>query len=277
MPTEKDTPVSFKDQQVNAQGIFTAYLNPDNNDWKTRITSKGHNVLTSAVNGLTDAYFTWEFAEAQRQGDDLVSYKVGYNATNNYNIDIFREFVDGKTVHETTCTYTHRNISLTRANGEWNGPKDWVVTVLTGKTIFACPVDPSVMHYQWAAKATTKAIYNTATKLDIATIVSKTDYDGAYNSKNWYDYAYDVNQNTINDLVLTKKVEAHLITKANSVEDEYFSVSLVEESGKMYLSLTPASNTTDPINDVPSTLRIVFYDVFGHPNNIELGFTVASR
>lgn len=284
MPTTDPYGAAYKTNQVK-DNVFTAYLTPDNG-WNA-VATKGQYNLMSAVNGLDDNFFTWEFADAARdRAGNLVAYTVGYGATNNYNVEVAREFVDNTTEHATTCKYTYDKISLTRTNGEWNAAKDWVVTLNleTNKTIFGCPVAPSVMNYKWG-KVNNKdykpeAVYAvTDFEIPFANIVAASTYDGAYNAAGkWYDYTLDAD-NWINGTeVFSKKVEAHLISP-NGTEDEYFSVT-VNTSAKKF-ELVPNSNSTNPSGNVTCKLVITTYDAFGHENvignNPALTVTVKQR
>ncbi len=280
MPTTDPYGAAYKTNQVK-NNVFTAYLTP-NNGWNA-VATKGQNNLTSAVNGLDDNFFTWEFADAARDGaGNLVAYTVGYGATNNYDVEVAREFVDNTTEHATTCKYTYDKISLTRTNGEWNAAKDWVVTLNleTNKTIFGCPVAPSVMNYKWAANYKAEPVYAVADfAIPFDKIIAASTYDGAYNAAGkWYDYTLDAD-NWINGTeVFSKQVEAHLISP-NGTEDEYFSVT-VNTSDKKF-ELVPNSNSTNPSGNVTCKLVITTYDAFGHKNvignNPALTVTVKKR
>ena len=280
MPTTDPYGAAYKTNQVK-NNVFTAYLTPDNG-WNA-VATKGQNNLMSAVNGLDDNFFTWEFADAARdRAGNLVAYTVGYGATNNYNVEVDREFVDNTTEHATTCKYTYDKISLTRTNGEWNAAKDWVVTLNleTNKTIFGCPVAPSVMNYKWAANYKAEPVYAVANfAIPFDKIIAASTYDGAYNvAGKWYDYTLDAD-NWINGTeVFSKQVEAHLISP-NGTEDEYFSVT-VNTSAKKF-ELVPNSNSTNPSGNVTCKLVITTYDAFGHKNvignNPALTVTVKKR
>lgn len=280
MPTTDPYGAAYKTNQVK-NNVFTAYLTPDNG-WNA-VATKGKNNLMSAVNGLDDEFFTWEFADAARdRAGNLVAYTVGYGATNNYDVEVAREFVDNTTEHATTCKYTYDKISLTRTNGEWNAAKDWVVTLNleTNKTIFGCPVAPSVMNYKWAANYKAEPVYAvTNFTIDFAKIIAASTYDGAYNAAGkWYDCTLDAD-NWINGTeVFSKQVEAHLISP-NGTEDEYFSVT-VNTSAKKF-ELVPNSNSTNPSGNVTCKLVITTYDAFGHKNvignNPALTVTVKKR
>lgn len=280
MPTTDPYGAAYKTNQVK-NNVFTAYLTPDNG-WNA-VATKGQNNLMSAVNGLDDNFFTWEFADAARdRAGNLVAYTVGYGATNNYNVEVDREFVDNTTEHATTCKYTYDKISLTRTNGEWNAAKDWVVTLNleTNKTIFGCPVAPSVMNYKWAANYKAEPVYAVAYfAIPFDKIIAASTYDGAYNAAGkWYDYTLDAD-NWINGTeVFSKQVEAHLISP-NGTEDEYFSVT-VNTSAKKF-ELVPNSNSTNPSGNVTCKLVITTYDAFGHKNvignNPALTVTVKKR
>ena len=280
MPTTDPYGAAYKTNQVK-NNVFTAYLTPDNG-WNA-VATKGQNNLMSAVNGLDDNFFTWEFADAARdRAGNLVAYTVGYGATNNYNVEVDREFVDNTTEHATTCKYTYDKISLTRTNGEWNAAKDWVVTLNleTNKTIFGCPVAPSVMNYKWAANYKAEPVYAVAKfAIPFDKIIAASTYDGAYNvAGKWYDYTLDAD-NWINGTeVFSKQVEAHLISP-NGTEDEYFSVT-VNTSAKKF-ELVPNSNSTNPSGNVTCKLVITTYDAFGHKNvignNPALTVTVKKR
>ena len=280
MPTTDPYGAAYKTNQVK-NNVFTAYLTPDNG-WNA-VATKGQNNLMSAVNGLDDNFFTWEFADAARdRAGNLVAYTVGYGATNNYKVEVDREFVDNTTEHATTCKYTYDKISLTRTNGEWNAAKDWVVTLNleTNKTIFGCPVAPSVMNYKWAANYKAEPVYAVANfAIPFDKIIAASTYDGAYNvAGKWYDYTLDAD-NWINGTeVFSKQVEAHLISP-NGTEDEYFSVT-VNTSAKKF-ELVPNSNSTNPSGNVTCKLVITTYDAFGHKNvignNPALTVTVKKR
>ena len=277
MPTAEDTPANFKTNQTTQNGtLFTARMTPDNNDWKT-LTANGHLDLTSAVNNLNDIHYTWVFENAKYVGDKVEDYTIGYNATGNYSMVVNRDFVDSKTLHKTTATYTHKNISLTKKNMDWV-VADYVVTIWEGNTIFGCPLDDAVMTYAWVKPADAKITYGAADGVFASTTIKATNsYDSTYGGTNWYKYVYDRNYK-INNNFFTQQVEAHLysdITKEET-KDEYFSVEIDRTSGLSF-KFIPNSNSTNPTGAVASTLRITIYDVFGHGRNIDLGFTVNKR
>lgn len=276
MPTAEDTPANFKTNQTTQNGtLFTARMTPDNNDWKT-LTANGHLDLTSAVNNLNDIHYTWVFENAKYVGDKVEDYTIGYNATGNYSMVVNRDFVDSKTLHKTTATYTHKNISLTKKNMDWV-VADYVVTIWEGNTIFGCPLDDAVMTYAWVKPADAKITYGAGGVFASTTIKATNSYDSTYGGTNWYKYVYDRNYK-INNNFFTQQVEAHLysdITKEET-KDEYFSVEIDRTSGLSF-KFIPNSNSTNPTGAVASTLRITIYDVFGHGRNIDLGFTVNKR
>lgn len=277
MPTAEDTPANFKTNQTTQNGtLFTARMTPDNNDWKT-LTANGHLDLTSAVNNLNDTHYTWVFENAKYVGDKVEDYTIGYDATGNYSMVVNRDFVDSKTLHKTTATYTHENISLTKKNMDWV-VADYVVTVWEGNTIFGCPLDDAVMTYAWVKPADAKITYGATDGVFASTTIKATNsYDSTYGGTDWYKYVYDQNYK-INNNFFTQQVEAHLysdITKEET-KDEYFSVEIDRTSGLSF-KFIPNSNSTNPTGAVASTLRITIYDVFGHGRNIDLGFTVNKR
>lgn len=283
MPTAEDTPANFKTNQTTLNGtLFTARMTPDNNDWKT-LTTNGHLDLTSAVNNLNDTHYTWVFENAKYVGDKVEDYTIGYDATGSYSMVVNRDFVDSKTLHKTTATYTHENISLTKKNMDWV-VADYVVTVWEGNTIFGCPLhglfgDKEVMTYDWDKPANAKITYG-ATDVTFAstTIKATNQYDNTtYGGTAWYNFVYDKDYRIDNNF-FTQQVEAHLYSDIAKEEtkDEYFSVEIDRTSGLSF-KFIPNSNSTNPTGPVKSTLRITIYDVFGHGRNIDLGFTVNKR
>ena len=69
-------------------------------------------------------------------------------------------------------------------------------------------------------------------------------------------------------------VEGHVISETNGVVDEYFKVD-----GTMgNLVFDPQiSNNTNPTTPVPSTLQLIYADMYGHRVVVELDVTVVPR
>ena len=293
MPTAADKKFDFKAGQL-VNGVYTCYLDPDQlrgtevayhgyYDW-TKTSTNGLKDLWNFVTGMDDEHFTWTFAAAQWDAAKKqdVAYTVQSKANGVLDIAIAPKYIDNSTQHATKIVYNFKDISYNYASdGVTLVSGDYPVAVKECQTVFACPLDPSVLTYSWNQKnigTTTKpnmvnvnAIkYSETTPQYLAAGEKLTQYIKAVSAVDnarftadgvWLDGLYC-------------SVSATLTSDGTGNED-YYKVSY---SGGDFHFTQVESSLTNPTTDVASTLTIKATDTFGHTKTIaELDFTVLRR
>lgn len=293
MPTAADKKFDFKDGQL-VNGVYTCYLDPDQlrqsedkyhglYDW-TKTSTNGLKDLWNFVTGMDDDNFTWTFAAAQWDAAKKqdVAYTVQSKANGVLDIAIAPKYIDNSTQHATKIVYNFKGISYNYASdGVTLVSGDYPVAVKECQTVFACPLDPSVLTYSWNQKnigTTTKpnmvnvnAIkYSETTPQNLAKGEKLTKYIKAVSAVDnarftadgvWLDGLYC-------------SVSATLTSDGTGNED-YYKVSYSD--GDFHFTQVESS-LTNPTTDVASTLTIKATDTFGHTKTIaELDFTVLRR
>lgn len=283
---------SWKAEQLK-NGVYTAYLYPQaapTYDWTTTVTA-GYKTMASAINGLddgtiitiADAALTAADWQGKQYYKNPIVVEFADGATfpievNNAEDSAGTLLIDSKTQHDMAIGYNYGFIS-----SETEDDEVYVVNVEEDKIVFACPLDPSAHTYAWTkipevpATATTPAV--PAKDVNFLTYGSTATVDGVNLAeyilgKNSYDNS--VFGMTLANAMVTstglyvEAVKAELISNATGKPD-YYTVA-IDQTGAMTFTLN--SETTNPLADVPSTLKITLKDCFGHENAYELPFTV---
>ena len=284
MPTVESTKAlmkySWKDKQLNNDGVYTAYLYPLNNAWTTANAAKGYKDMTSAINGL-DANFIISIANADLKSENGKNYyKNALNVTaspwkvevNNAKDDAGVALIDNETKHETTIAYNYGMISSVTPD------KDYIVNVETVQTVFACPLNTAAQKYDWVpvpatynpngTVATPAKDVNVLTYGSEETVTSNIfDYLVAHNSFDNIEFGGALSTEKVYGKYVN--IEAKLISNGSKLED-YFTASVT--NGK--ITFSPKSSATNPTANVESTLVLTMTDAFGHVNVYPLRFLV---
>src|SRR5574344_854189 len=308
LPTTVPDGFSWKANQLT-DGTYICYVDPTNTAIGTTpvaLTARdvaadnGTKDFTQAVNGVTDANYTWTIANASDKTtankfvDDLkVTNTLNAGAYQSI-VTVKKALVDNKTTHATTLNYVYPQVSCTKLAAA-NENLDVNLPVWTGNVIFACALAPSVQVYTWKATTlgtgtaakdyTDYAIdYNTGTFSCNAGAESVNSiFDLIYGSNSYYKSTPTGNTKVLTGLYKTTKplyvgtttadYTATLTSDINGAED-YFTVTFDGSA----LAFTKKSGATPPTANVASTLKIKATDAFGHTETIiSLPLTVRAQ
>ena len=284
MPTAETTKdlmkYSWKDNQLN-NNVYTAYLYPAGNAWTTANALTGYKDMNQAINGLKPN-FVISIANADLQSENGKNYyKKALEVTgtpwkvevNNAKDDAGVALIDNETKHETTIAYNYGKISSVTPN------KDYVITVQTVQTVFACPLAKTAQTYDWTQ---VPAVYNTNGQLvEPAKDVNVLTY-GSNNTviTNIFDclVAHNSFDNSkfggaLSDVKVYGKyvkITAKLISNGSQLED-YYKAEVINNSA---IRFRMKSTATNPTADVASTLVLTMTDAFGHEMTYPLSFKV---
>ena len=286
---------SVKTNQLDEKGVYNCYLVP--NDW----------TAPNAVNGTMDMdhVFNWgtglpaqyviSFAEAAMDNNNKL---VANNVKGDKDLEVAKNFIDNTKQHATTVSYNFGKIS-SEAKDAQGQIIEYLVEVETFPTVFNCIYNTTYSWHwgtieeiakaygnEWAKKnadgsykykaPSTDLVYgtdrtfgtpesNTPFSFD-EVILGVSSRDGLYSA--WLSKPY---------LQSLKFKEAHVISKGNGVVDEYFKVIPADGNGVLSFEATQTSVETNPTANVPSTLKMVYTDMYGHDVVIELDMTVIPR
>ena len=289
--------------KLDANGVYNCYLIPSEDESNAKAGTE-HWTAPEAKYGFMDMdpeakygfmdmdhVFNWgagepsqyeiSFAKAKKDnGKDVANEVAG-----NENLVVAEDYIDNKTQHATVVSYNFGKISS--ETKDENG--DFKVEVETFPTVFNC-IYNATYTWRWGTIAELKAKTGwpstdkaaPSTKLTYGTdytfthddgtttysfdeaILGVSSRDGLYSA--WLDQPY---QSSL------QFVEAHVISKGNGVVDEYFKV--IGTAGSRSFEATQTSTETNPTAEVPSTLQLVYRDMYDHKVVIELDMTVVPR
>lgn len=277
MPTKDNKQISFKENQMADTDLYICYVDPYNDAWNASSTY-GYKTLTNVVNGLDDANFRWTFEKAKRENNNDVDYVLENTST--YQLAVAASYVDNKTSHKTTVEYVYKNISLVVKDKSLTQIAEYPVVLNNFNTIFASALynngvkDDAVMSYSWE-KASGKDVNfieygnNTPGEGVIPDGKSLTDYLKATNT---YDNGL-FGSKWRTDIFVGGIESVELISNTTNNAD-YYEVSYSDIAGFTFKS---KSGTTNPVDNVKSTLIIKAKDAFGHTNTYKLDFMVNKR
>jgi len=269
LPTSAPTGFSVKTNQIGTDGIYRSYLIPMQNgviNWTAPNATHGSMPLDQVFNFTGDALasvanFDVIFADAYRSGNDIVDLTV--NPGNDVLI-VAKEFIDNTTQHETSVVYNYGNISTGLAAGE-----DYVVEVKKFPTIFS-NIYNNTYSWSWKPDFVTNIVYGTPVTIQLSNILGKSTRDNIYNAPLSAPYLGSLSLNGLAGATGGAK----LYSNGTTIE-EYFNATLNTTAGT--ITLSQASNSSNPTANVPSTLVITVYDMYGHEVVIKLPMTVLTR
>ena len=268
--TKKLMGYTWKDEQLVGD-TYTAYVYPVNG-WTTAGSAKGYKDLDQAITGLR-SNFVVNIANLQK--DDKNQYTVSQNFTASpWKVTVDNGLIDGTTKHATNISYNYGTISSEKKN-EAGAIVDYVVSVETVQTIFACPLKKGVQTYSWGKLGvpdgeTTKYVdVNYLTYGNENAVVSNLfDFIIGHN-----DFDNTVFGGKLSALAKNMYVDvtAKLISNGSKQQD-YFIAHVNKTAGT--ITFEKKSGTTNPVKDVASTLIITVKDAFGHTYEYPMDFTV---
>ena len=292
MPTVETTKdlmkYSWKDNQLN-NGVYTAYLYPENNNW-TSSAANGYKDMKSAINGL-GANFIISIANAAEKDVDGKKYyqnSLEVKATS-WNVKVKNaedaagvRLIDNETKHETTIAYNYGKISSVT-------PDDYIVNVETVQTVFACPLNTAAQTYAWEQ---VPAVYDSDGQVVTPAMDVNVLTYGSTATVKPNIFKYLVAHNSFDNIVFGGalssadvcgkyvSIEAKLISNGSKNEDYFKAKVKIQKNtatGKVTgctITFTRNSTATNPTADVASTLELTMKDAFGHENVYKLPFTV---
>ena len=279
--TKKLMGYTWKDEQL-VNDTYTAYVYPVGNAWTTDGQANGYKDFDQAITGL-GANCVINIANLQK--DDKNKYTVSQDFTTTpWKVTVDNALIDGTTKHATNISYNYGKISSEKKN-EAGAIVDYVVSVETVQTIFACPLKKGVQTYSWGkhyVASSKKNIdvnyltYGSEKTVEIKAATSTTPAEYA----NLFDYIIGHNDfdNTVfggklSALAKNKYVDvtAKLISNGSKKED-YFIAHVNKTAGT--ITFEKKSGTTNPVKDVASKLIITVKDAFGHTYEYPMDFTV---
>ena len=293
MPTVETTKdimkYSWKDNQLN-NGVYTAYLYPENNNW-TSSAANGYKDMKSAINGL-GANFIISIANAAEKDVDGKKYyqnSLEVKATP-WNVKVKNaedaagvRLIDNETKHETTIAYNYGKISSVTPD------KDYIVNVETVQTVFACPLNTAAQTYAWEQ---VPAVYDSDGQVVTPAMDVNVLTYGSTATVKPNIFKYLVAHNSFDNIVFGGalssadvcgkyvSIEAKLISNGSKNEDYFKAHVKIQKNtatGKVTgctITFTRNSTATNPTADVASTLELTMKDAFGHENVYKLPFTV---
>lgn len=281
MPTAETTKAlmnyKWKDNQLN-NGVYTAYLYPAADAWTTENVATGYKDMNQAINGL-NTNFVISFANAAlkaENGKDYYKNALDVTATpwkvnvSNAKDDAGVALIDNETKHETTISYNYGQISSVKPN------EDYIVTVETVQTVFACPLAETAQTYSWKqyevkdrnGKVTGHKDVNVLTYGSTKTVIDNIfDCLVAHNSFDNTVFGGELSAEKVYGKYV--KIDAKLISNGSLLED-YYTATVTNGQ----ITFAKQSAATNPTADVASTLVLTMTDAFGHENVYKLPFTV---
>ena len=291
LPTTMPEGFSVKTAQVK-DGIYNCYLVPTS--WTGAQTPIANQQGTMDMNHVfnfgkgKESQYEISFAESKTENNKNVTNTV----KGDDDLTIAIKYIDNTTKHATSIAYNYGNISSDpEKNNDGKGYKI-VATSDKFETIYNC-IYNNTYSWRWATREDLGSQYTAkddkgnykkampySTSLTYGTdryadgtninygqyIQGISTWDGLYSAK--LDAPYQ------NSLIIK---EAHLISNANKVVDEYFKVVVNSEGQIAQFKATQTSSETNPTAAVESTLQIIGYDMYGHKIVIELPMTVNRR
>ena len=288
---------SVKTGQVDANGVYNCYLNPLN-------ATTGEMALTQIFNFPVDdnknivnaGGYSLVLANSSKDKDGKYTENLtikGADKSMNINADIIE---DGK-LRAATASYNYGQISSNYDKEE--GYVDYTQKEKVFDIKYRCIYNSETYHWAWATAA---QLANSPIKVikDYYTPNSKGEYKPAPVFELTYgqDFTIEINgtqvyidnfifgtsdwDNKYNQFLRSNKnvsiQSATLTTKATGVE-EYFTVELAKENGNNHINSLKhnQTNLTNPIQDVPSVLKIVYKDMYGHERTISIDVVVKPR
>lgn len=286
--TKKHFNYTWKDEQL-VDNKYKAYVTPVatvTNPWSAAAT-EGYQKLTQAITGLNttvssttpEVGFHINVDGIKKNATTNKWEAVDFTAANSWKVTVPAELIDGKTEHKTTISYNYGKVSSDKKDDNGN----YVLTLETVQTVFACPLTDAVQKYTWGkytknvgttAKPVYKdldvnyLIYNKPVTVEnvnlLKYILGTNDYYNDEFGGNLFDL---VNDATAKKYVSIKDVQ---LVSDQSGKQDYFTVT----SYNTNITFTVNSEASNPVKDVKSWLKFTVVDAFGHEIPYQMPFTV---
>ena len=294
MPTTTPDKITWKTAQTK-DGVYYCYVEPSMSAekaidaiWNTK-SDYGYKNLAKAVNGLSDANYVFEIANAQLKDKKYTDIlQVFGTDKDTYNMKADAALVDNTTKHAISVNYDYKNISYApNKEGKLETVASYPVQALAGDVVFTCAVANPVQTYAWNVYedknedgvvtdtwTNNSVVYEETNKFGKSGISAAGLCKEIIGSNTWDP---DFGGAKLFNKLYTGIKDVKLVTAegANAGLEEYYDVSLDYATSEFTFTLK--SGTTNPNADVKSTLIIVATDAFGHENTIELPFVVKKK
>lgn len=286
--TKKHFSYTWKDEQL-VDNKYKAYVTPvatASNPWRA-LATEGYQTLTQAITGLNPSVssitpevgFHINVDGIKKNATTNKWEAVDYTAADNWKVTVPAELIDGKTEHKTTISYNYGKVSSDKKDDNGN----YVLTLETVQTVFACPLTDAVQKYTWEQHYTGRVdadnnkIYepvNYLTYGSTATVAGVNLLDYILGTNDYYNNEFGGKLgDLVYDLYDKKYVsikDVQLVSDQSGMDD-YFKVTSVNRWGIIFTVNSAASN---PVNDVKSWLKFTVVDAFGHEIPYKMPFTV---
>ena len=281
--TKKHFNYTWKDEQL-VDNKYKAYVTPVatvTNPWSAAAT-EGYQKLTQAITGLNttvssttpEVGFHINVDGIKKNATTNKWEAVDFTAADSWKVTVPAELIDGTTEHKTTISYNYGKVSSDKKDDNGN----YVLTLETVQTVFACPLTDAVQKYTWnkynegtTAKPNWKDVnyltYNNPYTLHnvnlMEYILGTNDYYNNEFGGTLYELVYGA---TAQKYVSIKDVQ---LVSDQSGKQDYFKVT-----GYSPITFTVNSEASNPVKDVKSWLKFTVVDAFGHEIPYKMPFTV---
>lgn len=283
LPTDAPADFKAKENQIVA-GIHTSYLEPAVNGQNGTVDMHG------VFNALDDSNYIFTFEDAVKDGreyKDLVVKDEWGNPAAAYVVTVAREFIDNTTEHATKVEYNWGDISF-KYNEVADKCEVYNHTVVAEeyKTVFSCIYDAKVMTFAWPKGFTKNSIIydteyvSTPSGMTTKDIKGTNNFNGTAFSKTLAEFLSAANKQLGSAVDRMdgnyKSIALYSDINNEATKNEYFAPN-IDAQGNLTFTPTKHGEYNNPTEDVNSTLRIVYVDIFGHDVVIELPVVVKKR
>ena len=285
--TKKHFNYTWKDEQL-VDNKYKAYVTPVatvTNPWSAAAT-EGYQKLTQAITGLNTTVSTTTPEVGFHINVDGIKKNattnkweaVDFTAANSWKVTVPAELIDGKTEHKTTISYNYGKVSSDKKDDNGN----YVLTLETVQTVFACPLTDAVQKYTWSkytknVGTTAKPVYK---DLDVNYLVY--NKPATVENVNLLEYILGTNDyyndefgGKLLDLVYGTAAKKYVsIEDVQLVSDQSGKQDYFKVTGYNPITFTVNSEASNPVKDVKSWLKFTVVDAFGHKIPYQMPFTV---
>ena len=281
--TKKHFNYTWKDEQL-VDNKYKAYVTPVatvTNPWSAPAT-EGYQKLTQAITGLNttvssatpEVGFHINVDGIKKNATTNKWEAVDFTAADSWKVTVPAELIDGTTEHKTTISYNYGKVSSDKKDDNGN----YVLTLETVQTVFACPLTDAVQKYTW------KKYNEGTTDKPVWKDVNYLTYNNPYtlHNVNLMEYILGTNDyynnefgGTLYDLVYVAAAEKYVSIKdVKLVSDQSDKQDYFKVTGYSPITFTVNSEASNPVKDVKSWLKFTVVDAFGHEISYKMPFTV---
>lgn len=185
--------------------------------------------------------------------------------------------IDGKTEHKTTISYNYGKVSSDKKDDNGN----YVLTLETVQTVFACPLTDAVQTYTWKQHDTGREdanhnkIYESVNYLTYGNPATVAGVNLLKYILGTNDYYNDEFGGELYDLVYVAAAKKYVSIKdVQLVSDQSGKQDYFKVTGYNPITFTVNSEASNPVKDVKSWLKFTVVDAFGHEIPYKMPFTV---